>query len=377
MKKKLPFYTKLAHILICLIALVYIAIEGQTILAPIVFAFLFSFLLLPLVGFLETRWKFPRLASSMIGILAMFLVISGIIYSLAHQVSYLAKDWPAFRYQIIIVFENLQNWIQNTFNIDTNDQVAYISESALKAIGAGTSFIGFTILSLSSGFIFIVLIFLYTFFILLHRRLLLRFIVAVFPEKHSTTVYEVAQTVEHIVKRYVFGIFLQMVIVTTLTSVGFAVIGIKYSLLLGLITGIINVIPYVGILVALLLSALITFATGTFANVLFVVVVLVIVHAIDGNFVMPKIVGSKVKINTLVALLGLVIGEMIWGITGMLLSIPVIAILKVIFDRVDDLKPWGMLLGDDDSEPDTKLALTEVKQDEREREKDDLHKKKI
>lgn len=363
MKIKQPFYTKLAHILICLIGLVYIAIAGQTIIAPIVFAFLFSFLLLPLVDFLEKKWRFPRLLSSVVGIITMILVVFTIVYSLANQISYLAEDWPAFQQQIIVVFSNLQNWIQTTFNIDTNAQVAYISESALNAIGAGTSFIGFTILSLSSVFIFIILIFLYTFFILLHRRLLLRFIVSVFPDKHSQIVYDVANKVEHIIKRYVFGIFLQMIIVTTLTSIGFVIIGIKYSLLLGLITGIINVIPYVGILAALLLSSLITFATSNVTNVLLVAMVLGIVHAIDGNFVMPKIVGSKVKINTLVALLGLVVGEMVWGITGMLLSIPVIAILKVIFDRVDGLKPWGMLLGNDDSEPDSKPALVEAMED--------------
>ena len=353
----MPFYTKLAHILISLIAIVYIAIEGQFIIAPIIFAFLFAFLLLPFVGFLENNLKFSRLLSSLTAIIVFVFVILSVLYFLGHQISGLAEDWPAFQQQLITVFDNLQNWIEKTFNIDTQDQVTYISDGALKVLGTGTSIIGLTLLSVSS-------IFLYTFFILLHRRLLLRFMAAVFPQEHSHTVYDVVSQVEYIIKRYVFGIFIQMTIVTILACTGFAIIGIKYSLLLGLITGIFNVIPYIGILTALLIASLITFATSSFTHVLLVFLVLGIIHVVDGNFIMPKIVGSKVKINTLIALLGLVVGEVIWGVTGMLLSIPVIAIIKVVFDRIEGLKPWGMLLGDDTSEPDEKTGLVEIAEDQ-------------
>lgn len=364
MKQNSPFYTKLAHVLISLIALIYIAIEGQTIIAPIIFAFLFSFLLLPFVGFLERKWNFPRLLSSLTAIVSLILVVFSILYLLGTQISDLAQDWPAFQQQILAVFDNLQSWIEKTFKINTQDQVSYLSDGALKVFSTGTSIIGFTLLSVSSLLLFFVLIFLYTFFILLHRRLLLRFIVAVFPEKYSLTVYDIASEVEYIVKRYIFGIFIQMALVTILATLGFTIIGIKYGFLLGLITGIFNVIPYIGILTSLLLACIVTFATASFTDVLFVIMVLGSIHLIDGNFIMPKIVGSKVRINTLVALLSLVIGEMIWGITGMLLSIPVVAVIKVIFDRVDGLKPWGMLLGEDDSELDSKTARVEVVEDE-------------
>ena len=69
------------------------------------------------------------------------------------------------------------------------------------------------------------------------------------------------------------------------------------------------------------------------------------IHLVDSNFLLPTIVGSKVKLNAFVTFLGLLLGEMIWGLSGMFLSIPIMAILKIIFDRVDDLKPWGYLLG--------------------------------
>ncbi len=129
----------------------------------------------------------------------------------------------------------------------------------------------------------------------------------------------------------------------------FWALGIKYALLLGLITGLFNIIPYIGIFTAMLISVLITFATAAAAGkVLLVVITLVITHLVDSNILLPAIVGSKVKINPLITVLGVVLGEMIWGVSGMFLSIPVIAVLKIIFDRIESLKPWGILLGEED-----------------------------
>ena len=359
-----PFYTRLAHILICLICLSYIAIVGRTLLAPLIFAFLFSLLLLPFAGFLETRFKLPRSLSSLFALLSLILGITGIVFILGTQLTALAQDWPAFKQQVLDGTADLQKWISVTFHVNSDDQINYISDSATKAVDTGTSLIGHTLLSVSSILLFLLFIFLYTFFILLHRRLLLRFIVSLFSEEHSVVVYDVVSQVQYIVKKYIVGLFLQMLIVTGLSCLAFYVIGVKYAFLLGLIMGIFNLIPYIGIVTALILAILITFATATTSHILFVLIAVVLIHLVDSNYIMPKIVGSKVKINTLIALLGLVVGEMIWGITGMFLSIPVIAIIKVIFDRVDGLKPWGMVLGEDDSHPESKRAVHEVAEDE-------------
>jgi predicted PurR-regulated permease PerM len=136
-----------------------------------------------------------------------------------------------------------------------------------------------------------------------------------------------------------------MVIVATIACTAFLLIGVKYAMLLGLIVGLFNIVPYVGIFTALFLSSLITFATGNVKDVLYVVVSVIGLHAVDSNILLPTIVGSKVRLNALISFLGIVIGEMIWGLSGMFLAIPVIAILKIIFDRIESLKPWGFLFG--------------------------------
>lgn len=360
-----PFYTRLAHILISIICLFYIAIIGHTLLAPLIFALLFSLLLLPFSVFLENKLHLPRWASSLIALFSLIFAIVSIMTILGSQLTALAQDWPAFKQQVLMGTEDLQRWISMRFHVDSEQQMSYINDSTEKALNTGTTLLGHTLLSVSSVLLFLLFTFLYTFFILLHRRLLLRFIVSLFSEEQSIVVYDVVSQIQYIVKKYIAGLFLQMIIVTGLAVAAFTILGIKYGFLLGLITGIFNLIPYIGILTALLLAILITFATSTSSHILFVVAAIVVIHLIDSNYIMPKIVGSKVKINTLVALIGLVLGEMIWGITGMFLSIPVIAIIKVIFDRVEGLKPWGMVLGDDDSHPDSKPAVQEFEEDEK------------
>ncbi len=155
-----------------------------------------------------------------------------------------------------------------------------------------------------------------------------------------------------------------MCVVSVVVFIAFWAFGIKYAALLAIITGLLNIIPYIGIFSAMLISFIITFATAAATGKLFLVVItLVITHLVDSNILLPGIVGSKVKINPLITVLGVVIGEMIWGISGMFLSIPVIAVLKIIFDRVESLKPWGVLLGEEGKTTRLKTIQPKVKLD--------------
>jgi predicted PurR-regulated permease PerM len=138
-----------------------------------------------------------------------------------------------------------------------------------------------------------------------------------------------------------------MVVVACVACTVFWFIGIKYAVLLGIIVGLFNIIPYLGIFTALLLSVLVTFATGAPGSALWVGVSVLAIHAVDSNILLPTIVGSKVRLNALITFVGIVLGERIWGLSGMFLSIPMIAIFKIIFDRIESLKPWGYLLGGD------------------------------
>jgi predicted PurR-regulated permease PerM len=137
------------------------------------------------------------------------------------------------------------------------------------------------------------------------------------------------------------------VIVAILICAGFLILGVKYAILLGIFSALLKLIPYLGIVTACLLTILITVSTNSPATVTGALIVLLIVHIIDGNFLFPAIVGSKVKMNALATIVGVVIGNALWGIAGMFLAIPLLATLKVIFDSVEPFRPWAILLGDD------------------------------
>ncbi len=361
LSRSMPFYVKLALILFSLIALFYIAIEVKEILSPLIFAVLFSIALLPVVHFFEKRLKLPAGMAAGISVLLFLFCIILLIYFLGSQISRLGQDWPQFKEQIHTSAQSLQQWIHTKLKINITQQMTYVNKATSKVLDSSSSVIGATVSSLSSTLLFLVFTMIYTFFLILYRHHLLKFLIAVFKEENSETVYDITEQVQYIIRKYILGLLLEVLIVSSVCCIAFLILGVKYAVLLGIITGIFNLVPYIGIFTSLALGTFITFATGAATTkVVLVAAVYVCVHLVDSNVLLPLIVGSKVRINALITVLGVIGGEMLWGISGMFLSIPVIAIVKIIFDRIDTLKPWGLLLGEDkEAKPKSKKKIIE------------------
>lgn len=341
-----PFYAKLALVLFSIICLGYLAILGHSLLAPMMASFLLALLLLPMANFLENKLRFKRGLAAIVSVIIMIGIIAGILFFLANQLSELGQDWPLLKQQAIHSFEDLQRWISLKFHVNAHKQIDYLKNSTTSAVATSATVVATTLMTLSSSLLFLAFLLLFTFFFLNYRRILYTFLVAVFKEEHADKVSDIVGQIQYIIKKYILGLFIQMLIVTGLMMLTLTILGVKYAVLLGLVTGIFNIIPYLGIFSALLISVVITFATAGITKVILVLVAFIAVHALDGNILMPLVVGSKVKINALFAFVGIIIGEMMWGISGMFLCIPYLAMLKIIFDRIDELKPWGLLLGD-------------------------------
>lgn len=343
-----PFYLKLASVLISLMILGYLAIQGQDLIIPMVMGLLFAILLVPVCNFLEKKLRFNRSISAIVVSVLGLALIGFILYLIGVQTTSFSEDWPAFQKQITAAFDSIQDWIADKFGVQKHKQLTYINDLAQKSLSTGTVIVEKMLKSITYILMLIGLTFLFTLFILIYRRQLVRFIIMCFADKHKAVVMDVVNSIQYMVKKYLIGLIIQMVLVTILSFIAYTIIGIKYNFLLAIITGIFNVLPYLGILIATVLGVFVTFATSSAANVLWVLVGMVAVHAVDGNIIMPKIVGSQVKLNSLIVIIGLIVGESIWGVMGMFLTIPIMAIAKIIFDRVEDLKPWGYLMGDDD-----------------------------
>jgi predicted PurR-regulated permease PerM len=344
-KETHPFYEKLSLVLVGLIALGYLVILGKEVLDPLVFGFLFAILLLPVASFLEKKLRFPRTLSSLFAILFLVAFVGGILYLVGEQIHGLASDWPQLKSQVSQSLDDLSGWVRHALRINAKKEMTYVNATTTKIMASGGDVLSETFGALSSLALFYVFILIFTFFILLYRRLLIRFVVWVFSDDHTATVHDIVENIQSILRQYILGLLLEMVVVASLACTCFWMIGAKYAVLLGIIVGLFNLIPYLGIFSALLLASIVTFATGSVKDALLVASSVLGIHIVDSNFLLPTIVGSKVKLNALLTFLGIILGEMIWGLSGMFLSIPIMAILKIIFDRVESLKPWGYLLG--------------------------------
>jgi predicted PurR-regulated permease PerM len=312
---------------------------------------MFAILLLPMANLLERKLKLPRGAASILSVVLFISVVASVLYLVAAQISNLADDWPLFQQQLTTSINHLQDWISSTFHVNVQKQRDYVNNATDAIMSSGTSVLSATVTSVSSMLFYLVFVLIDTFFLLFYRRLIITFLLAVFKEDNSVVVYEIIENIQNIIRQYIIGLLLEMAVVASACCIAFEILGIKYAILLGLLTGLFNVIPYIGIFTALALCTFITFATGASGGtVLLVAIVIIAIHLIDSNVLLPVIVGSKVKINALITILGVVIGGMLWGIPGTFLAIPIIAMAKIIFDRVESLKPWGILLGEEKHE---------------------------
>jgi len=238
-------------------------------------------------------------------------------------------------------------WISGYFDINPQNIHNWILKTKGELLSNSNALIGQTILSVGNGLIVLFLIPVYVFIILFYQPLLLEFIRRVFVSSDQHQVSEIVSQTKSVIQRYLVGLVIEAVMVAILDIAALLVLGIEYAVLLGIIAALLNVIPYIGGLIAVALPMMIALATKSSAWYAFYVLVLYyIVQLIDNNIFVPLVVASKVKINALFSIIVVIAGNVLWGIPGMFLSIPLIAILKVIFDHIEPLKPWGFLLGD-------------------------------
>jgi predicted PurR-regulated permease PerM len=338
-----PFYVRLSLNLIGIFLIGWIIYIGSSILMPLCFAIVLAMLLLPVVNWLIRR-GLPSVPAMLLAILLAILFAGGIIYFLSSQVAAFMSDLPTIKEKLNHHISTLQQWINDHFNIDTRQQKAVI-ENAKQEMQSGS---GTALMSVFSGLAMVILLPIYTFLVLYYRKLIHKFLLDVFKEQHKPRVEEVLTESKTIVQGYMVGLLLEMAIVTALNAAGFLIIGVQYAIFLAVLAAVLNLIPYVGMLVASVICMVVTLTTSDSLNdIIWVGVILIVVQFIDNNFIMPYVVSSKVRINALVSIVGVLIGGALAGISGMFLSIPGMAVLKAIFDRVDGLKPWGELLGDD------------------------------
>ncbi len=340
-----PLYAKACIILFLILLIGTVISGGKDIIVPFAFSLLIAMLLLPLNNFMEKK-KMNRVLAIILSLIISTLFFTAIIYFLTNQIVNFAQDVPAIKKQLIHHSQVVQQWLTAHFHITKTEQTTLVEKATDNIKNSGL--IGDTVLSVTQILYVLVLIPVYVFLLLYYRDMIYNFFIQIFGNLHTGRVKEVLKESRYIVQGYMLGLMVEMGIVATINSLGFFILGIHYAIFLGVLAAILNMIPYIGMLIASVFCVLITLSTSNeITDIIGVVAILTVVQFIDNHIIMPNVVSSKVKINALISILGVLIGGVLAGLPGMFLSIPAIAILKVIFDRVEGLQPWGMLLGDE------------------------------
>lgn len=346
MKVKFAFYVKFVILMLGLVLVVFIMREAKSILVPLLVSGLLAILISPFTSLLE-RLRFPKAIAVLFSVISLLVLLSALVYFFYNQILRFSGDLHLLEERVGHYLGVLNKYIEE--NIDgvvpisaesiQNAVFQYLYENASSL----TQGIIATAGTLTMVFIMPVYIFLFLYF----RNFLIEFVLMSFEEKHKVKVKNVVYKVKLVVQNYISGMFVVICILAVLNSIALLSLGIKHAFLFAGFAALLNVIPFLGPFIGAILPITFAFLTKDSLWYTFgVFLAFYVIQLFESNLFTPKIVGGKVSMNPLMTIIALFVGNFIWGLAGMILFIPGIAILKVIFDEVEGMEPYGFLLGD-------------------------------
>ncbi|MEO7312757.1 MAG: AI-2E family transporter [Chitinophagaceae bacterium] len=341
--KQYPFYLKSTVIIFGLTLCCYALSSLRAIIAPIAFSVVIAILLNPIVNFLCKR-KLNRGFSVFIALLIAIGVFGGIMYFISSELVKFTDNMVALKGKFNEHIHSIQTWIAAKFKISVGKQQQTLGE----AMSNSKALLGTAVGGVFSAIGFFVLVPVYTFMLLYFKTLFLNFFYESFPQENTDKVSEVFTETKKSIQSYMVGLLLEALVVAVLNSTALLLLGVDYAILLGVIGALLNILPYIGGLIAILLPVILSTVTQDSLSVpLLIIICYIVIQFVDNHFLVPFLVSSRVRINAFFSIVIVLLGGALWGVSGMFLSIPFVAILKIIFDRVPELKPWGKLLGDE------------------------------
>lgn len=322
-------------------------ILAQNILIPLTIAIFLTFLLLPISRKLE-QWHFPKALAILISIILALALVIAMLYFFVDQVLNFVNDWPALQTTIMAKWASFQQFISETFHVSGMEQKAWITGKIKENASTGGVLVLGLFSATTSFLASFALIPIYIFFLTLYQNKIKEFIRLIAKEEKDPKALLVVKKISKVSQNYLVGIFLDVVILSVLNSTGFLILGLPHAIMFGVLASVLNIIPYIGVLIGSLLPIMMAFLTkDTMTYPLAVAGICFFVQFLDNNFITPNVVGSSVSINPLTAIIVLIASAFIWGIPGMILCLPLTGMGKVVCDNVDSLKPYGFLLGEE------------------------------
>ncbi len=333
------------QVLVLLISSGTVLYFGRPFLVPIALAVLLSMMLLPLSAWLEKK-GLNRGLSSMACVLTMITGIVVIIALLSWQMTQVVEDLSQIKTVAIDLVDRLRQFATEKMGLSVEEQQQLVKENQSSGAG-GAAKVGAAIVGgLLGGLVTVILSIVYIFMFLYYRSHFKKFILQLAPANKKVEATRVITEVSLVGQKYVSGMGLMIVMLWVLYSIGFSIVGVKNPVFFAVLCGVLEIVPYVGNLTGTAVTLLMVVAQGGDVGTMFgVLITYGLVQFFQNNVLTPLIVGSEVNINPVFTIMALLAGELVWGIPGMILGIPLLGMLKIIFDHIESLKPYGFLLG--------------------------------
>ncbi|MFT4855482.1 MAG: putative PurR-regulated permease PerM [Algoriphagus sp.] len=345
----LPTYLKALSVMVFIIVLVFLLIVGKSLLIPFFLSAFFAVLFTPLSNWLESK-KFPRVLSTLISMLAMITFVASLIIFVFSTIANFRHDFQDVSGKIDNYIGEIDSLIYSSFGVKAEIAEKANGEYFLSLLNQNTDTITNFALGAVGSLSGILLIVVFMFFLLLYRDHFVNVILKIYRDSDAELVESRIVKLRKLLINYIVGVVKVMGILVILNLIAFTSLGIKHAIFFAVIGAILNIIPYVGPFIGALLPMAYSFLTkDSLFYPIAVIVCYQIIQFIEGNILTPKIVGGNVNLNPFITIVGLLIGASIWGVAGMILIIPVMALLRQIFEWNEDTKPFAILLGEEKS----------------------------
>lgn len=331
-----------------IVLIVIILIYGKPFLVPLTIAALLSMLLLPVTRWLQGKGV-NKAVATLLSILLLLLLLSGVLFFVGWQMSDIASNTSKLQQTISEKYEQAKELVSQKLGITVAKQEQLIEEQQKSSSGKMGSTVTGIMSGISSFLTDTLLVFVYIFLFIYLRSRLKGFIIRLVPLKDRPNALNILDSTQKITVKYLSGLFLMIVCLWVMYGIGFSLLGVQNAIFFAILCGLLEIVPFVGNLTGTALTIAMSMVQGGGMNmVLGILVVYGLVQFIQTYLLEPMIVGAEVSINPLFTIVGLVAGEMIWGIPGMILAIPLLGITKIVFEHIEPLKPFAYLIGSDD-----------------------------
>lgn len=333
-----------AHSLIVIFGLGYLLYLGSSLILPLVFAALIATFLYPIDKRILLKVK-KKGISIVLSFLVVLLPISivGTLFSV--QLMKIMDSLPSIEKKLKSGIDEALNSIESIFPFLDLNRKELIEDAVNADLSGPASFVTQGLMNTTSILVSIALTFIYTFFFLYYRKSFNNFVIFQFEKSSRSDIKNTMSQIKDTIQAYIGGLGVLMLILATLNSIGLAIIGVEHAIFWGALAGLLAIIPYIGTIIGGMLPFLYTLATtDNFHQPLAVVVFYTVVQQLEGNFITPKVVGDKVDINPLFAILALIFLGSFWGVAGVILALPIISIARIILEQFESTQPYAMLM---------------------------------